>query len=202
MPKRVDHGLRRRQITDAVCRITVRGGPGAATFREVAAEAGVSVRLVQYYFGSKDELMLATQRRVSERAVARIVSRRGGNETPREALLRVLGSFIPTDDESREIMLLFVALHAATLVDPSLFRPEAQAIPRSLHATIASHLAAADLGDRSPDMEAAILAGLVPSLAQSVLVGLDTPGNARAVLAYAVDRALGHSPPPPPARGC
>lgn len=201
MPKRVDHGLRRRQITDAVCRITVRGGLGAATFREVAAEAGVSVRLVQYYFGSKDELMLATQRRVSERAVARIVSRRGEDETPREALLRVLGSFIPTDDESREIMLLFVALHTATLVDPSLFRPEAQAIPRSLHATIASHLAAADLGDRSPDMEAAILAGLVPSLAQSVLDGLDTPGNARAVLAYAVDRALGHSPPPP-ARGC
>lgn len=186
-----------------MCRITVRGGLGAATFREVAAEAGVSVRLVQYYFGSKDELMLATQRRVSERAVARIVSRRGGeDETPREALLRVLGSFIPTDDESREIMLLFVALHTATLVDPSLLWPEAQAIPRSLHATIASHLAAADLGDRSPDMEAAILAGLVPSLAQSVLDGLDTPGNALAVLAYAVDRALGHSPPPPPARGC
>ena len=47
MPKRVDHDVRRRQITDAVCRITVRGGVGAATFREVAAEAGVSVRLVE-----------------------------------------------------------------------------------------------------------------------------------------------------------
>lgn len=109
---------------------------------------------------------------------------------------------VVVDDESREIMLLFVALHTATLVDPSLQRSEAHAVPRSLHATIASHLAAADLGDRSPDMEAAILAGLVPSLAQSVLDGLDTPGHARAVLAYAVDRALGHSPPPPPARGC
>jgi AcrR family transcriptional regulator len=140
-----------------VCRITVRGGLGAATFREVAAEAGVSVRLVQYYFGSKDDLMLGTQRRVSERAVARILSRRDGE-------------------------------------DPTLFRPEAQAIPRSLHATIVAQLAGADLGDRSPDMEAAILAGLVPSLAQSVLDGLDTPENALAVLAYAVDRALGHSP--------
>ena len=195
MPKRVDHGLRRRQITDAVCRITVRGGLGAATFRQVAAEAGVSVRLVQYYFGSKDELMLATQRRVAERAVARIVSRRsGGDEAPREVLLRVLGSFIPTDDESREIMLLFVALHTATLVDPTLLRPEARAIPRSLHATIAAQLARADLGDRAPDMEAAILAGLVPSLAQSVLDGLDTAEHTRAVLTYAVDRALGQSP--------
>ena len=66
MPKRVDHEVRRRQITGAVCRITLRGGLASATFREVAAEAGVSVRLVQYYFGSKDDLMLATQRRVSD----------------------------------------------------------------------------------------------------------------------------------------
>ena len=51
MPRRVDHEARRRQITDAVVRLTVKGGLPAATFREVAAEAGVSVRLVQYYFG-------------------------------------------------------------------------------------------------------------------------------------------------------
>jgi DNA-binding transcriptional regulator YbjK len=47
----VDHDVRKRQITDAVVRITVKGGLASATFREVAAEAGVSVRLVQYYFG-------------------------------------------------------------------------------------------------------------------------------------------------------
>ena len=66
MPKRVDHAERRRQIVEAVCRITVKGGLASATFREVAAEAGVSVRLVQYYFGTKDELMLSTQRYVAE----------------------------------------------------------------------------------------------------------------------------------------
>lgn len=196
MPKRVDHALRRRQITDAVARITVRGGVGAATFREVAAEAGVSVRLIQYYFGSKAELMLATQRRVSERAVARIQARRaGGGESPRQVLLAVLGSFIPTDDESREIMLLFVALHTATLVDPTLFRPEALDVPRSLQATIAAQLSRVDLGDRPAEVEAAILAGLVPSLAQAVLDGLDTADTALEVLAYAIDRALGVTPP-------
>ena len=196
MPKRVDHGVRRRQITDAVARITVRGGLAAATFREVAAEAGVSVRLIQYYFGSKAELLLATHRRVSERAVARIQARRaGGGESPREVLLAVLGSFIPTDGESREIMLLFVALHTATLVEPTLFRPEALDVPRSLQDTIAAQLARADLGGRPVDAEAAILAGLVPSLAQAVLDGLDTADTALDVLTYAIDRALGASPP-------
>jgi len=196
VPKRVDHGVRRREIADAVGRITVRGGLAAATFREVAAEAGVSVRLIQYYFGSKAELMLATQRRVSERAVARIQARRaGGGESPREVLLAVLGSFIPTDDESREIMLLFVALHTATLVDPTLFRSEAQETPRALQAAIAAQLDRADLAGRPVGAEAAILAGLVPSLAQAVLDGLDTAETAREVLAYAIDRALGEVPP-------
>ena len=85
MPKRVDHELRRRQITDAVCRITVKGGLASATFREVAAEAGVSVRLVQYYFGTKDELMLSTQRHVARRATARITERvQKAGTSPRE----------------------------------------------------------------------------------------------------------------------
>ncbi|MEA3055126.1 MAG: hypothetical protein QOD30_558, partial [Actinomycetota bacterium] len=48
MPRKVDHRVRRREITDAVIRITLTGGLHTATFREVAAEAGVSVRLVQY----------------------------------------------------------------------------------------------------------------------------------------------------------
>src|SRR5215208_2525933 len=112
VPKRVDHGLRRRQITDAVCRITVKGGLTSATFREVAAEAGVSVRLVQYYFGSKDALLLATQQHVAARATERIGRQRAAAaDDPKSKLRAMLGSFIPVDDETRENMLVFVALH-------------------------------------------------------------------------------------------
>src|SRR5438270_2692637 len=116
MPKRVDHQQRRREITGAVIRIAMKGGLAAATFREVAAEAGVSVRLIQYYFGTKDELLLSTQRHVAERATARIVSRmEAAGDAPRDVVLSVLTSFIPTDEESREAMLMFVALHTASL---------------------------------------------------------------------------------------
>src|SRR3954464_5357169 len=103
MPRRVDHGQRRRQILDAVVRITVKGGLASATFREVAAEAGVSVRLVQYYFGAKDELLPATQRHVGAMSVARIRRlREGGSDEPREVLRTIMGSFVPVDDESRD----------------------------------------------------------------------------------------------------
>jgi AcrR family transcriptional regulator len=42
--------------------------------REVAAEAGVPLRLVQYYFGTKEELLLAAMQQLaaqfSDRAMA------------------------------------------------------------------------------------------------------------------------------------
>ena len=99
----MDHELRKREITDAVVRLTVKGGLSSATFREVAAEAGVSVRLVQYYFGTKDQLLLETQRHVAERSVTRIRRLLAESpRTPREVLRTVMRSFIPVDDDSRE----------------------------------------------------------------------------------------------------
>jgi AcrR family transcriptional regulator len=48
----------------------------ATGMREVAAEAGVSLRLVQYYFGTKEELLLSGMQqlavRFGERAMTRI----------------------------------------------------------------------------------------------------------------------------------
>src|SRR5215471_4746445 len=146
MPKRVDHEVRRREILDAVVRITVRGGLASATFREVAAESGVSVRLVQYYFGTKDELLLATQRHVAETSVSRIRRlREGGSDEPRAVLRTVMGSFVPVDDESRNSMLMFVALFTASLLDPVLKRREAHEVPTSMRHAFAVQLRRARL---------------------------------------------------------
>jgi AcrR family transcriptional regulator len=192
MPKRVDHEERRRVIADAVCRITVKGGLPAATFREIAAEAGVSVRLVQYYFGTKSELMLATQRHVAKRSTARInAAVEACDGSPRAVLRAVLSSFIPVDDESRENMLVFVALHTAGLVEPTLARPEARDVPDSLHKTVKKQLTRGRLR-RGVDAarEASVLTAMVPSLAQAVLDGSQSPRQAFTILDYALDRAL------------
>ena len=77
MPKRVDHDERRRQIVRALWRIAERGGLGAVSFREVAAEAGVSVRLVQYYFGTKADLLREANRQALQTMGARIARRPG-----------------------------------------------------------------------------------------------------------------------------
>jgi TetR/AcrR family transcriptional repressor of bet genes len=192
MPRRVDHEQRRRQITDAVVRIAVRGGLPAATFREVAAEAGVSVRSIQYYFGAKDELLLITQRHVAERATARLLRfvRRAG-DSPREVLRAALTSFIPTDRESREAMLMFLALHTASLLDPTLARVEAGDVPRALQELVERQLTRGRLrAGVDARYEAALLAAAVPSLASAVLDGTTTAAAAVRTIEYAIDRAI------------
>ncbi len=192
VPKRVDHEQRRREITDAVVRITLKGGLTAATFREVAAEAGVSVRLVQYYFGTKDELLLATQRHVAQQSILRLrawVAETDGS--PRAWLRAFMGSFIPIDDESRVAMLMYVALHTESLVHPALARPEAFEVPRTMHRTIAEHLSRGRLAPGADiDHEAAILTAIVPALGQNVLDGGIQADRAFELIDYALARAL------------
>ena len=115
MPKRVDHEERRRQIAEALLRTAAVRGLHAAGMREVAAEAGVSLRLVQYYFGTKEELLLAAMQylaaRFSARAVARFkeASRSGGPASPRDVIAAILAEALPADDERRTFNVVYAA---------------------------------------------------------------------------------------------
>src|ERR1700735_3298320 len=90
VPKRVDHEERRRQIADALLRTAATRGLHATGMREVAAEAGVSLRLVPYYFGTKGEILLAALQhlavRFAEQAMTRImrIKETGGQASPRD----------------------------------------------------------------------------------------------------------------------
>src|ERR1700733_8290831 len=100
-PKRVDHEERRRQIADALLRTAATRGLHATGMREVAAEAGVSLRLVQYYFGTKEELLLGAMQYLAaqfgERALARM--RRGGSPaSPRDIIAAILTEAVPADE--------------------------------------------------------------------------------------------------------
>ena len=202
MPKRVDHDERRRQLVEALCRITVRGGLSAASFREVAAEAGVSVRLVQYYFGTKAELLHAANRHVAERAAARITKRLaalGSGAEPRDVVHAVVNTFLPTDRQSRDAMLLFFAFYTAQMTDPALARAEASNVPRGLAGLIADQIRVAQARGAAPvdldaEREAAILTAAIPGLASGVLVNYLTAREAAAILDYAVDRLFSRKP--------
>ncbi|MGY1848933.1 TetR/AcrR family transcriptional regulator [Blastococcus sp. SYSU DS1021] len=195
MPRRVDHGERRAHITAALLRIASSRGLQAVTMREVAAEARVSLRLVQYYFTDKrtlmraglDELAARFDRRVRERATAH-----GAGLPPRLALEVVLGSILPTDESSRADRMAWTAYFAATLTDPGLLEgttdhPDALADLLTGYVVRAQQSGDVD-AQRDARIEAASLLALVNGLSDSVLGRQRDAEDALAILGYRLDR--------------
>jgi AcrR family transcriptional regulator len=195
VPKKVDHEQRRRQITDAVCQITLRDGLSAATFRAVAAEAGVSAPLVQHYFATKAELLETTQRHVGERSTARLldwIDRTDGS--PRQVLGAFMKSFIPADDYSRTAAMMYLAL-ATEAVIPT-HQNHARGGPRQVEAelmltTIVGQLERGPLRyGVTPDIEARLLTALTTGLGQYVMLETMSPTQAYAAIDYHLDRTF------------
>jgi AcrR family transcriptional regulator len=199
VPKRVDHEERRRQIADALLRTAATRGLHATGMREVAAEAGVSLRLVQYYFGTKEELLLAaTQQlaaRFSERALARIrrTSMAGAPARPRDIIAAILTEALPADDERRTFTIIYTAYLALSLTDPALALAPLVRNSSAVIDVVAAQLRAAQAaGDApahlDPDLEAMSLMAMSAGLGTSVIGGHSSPGQAQAVIDYHLDR--------------
>jgi AcrR family transcriptional regulator len=206
VPRRVDHEERRRQIADALVRTAATRGLHATGMREVAAEAGVSLRLVQYYFGTKEELLLAAMQQLaaqfSDRAMARIrQSRQGdGPASPRDVIAAILTEALPADDERRTFALVSTAYLALSLTDPALAISPLVRNTNVVSDVIAAQLrtaqAAGDMPARlDPDLEAISLLAMSAGLGTSVLAGHSTPGQAQAVIDYHLDRLFPASRP-------
>ena len=135
MPKIVDHDERRRMIAAAVTDIAATEGLGDVSFRTVADRAGVSVSLVQHYFGDKANLLKTTLQIQSEAMNAHLAAKLADlGDTPGPiALLRAVASaFLPVDDISRRSMLVYQGFAAAALTDDTLRHSEMFANGRQL----------------------------------------------------------------------
>src|SRR6202046_5462696 len=182
MPKRVDHEERRRQITDALLRTAATRGLHAAGMREVAAEAGVSLRLVQYYFGTKEELLLSAMQHLatqfSERALARIrrIKKTESPASPRDVIAAILTEALPADDERRTFTVLYTAYFALSLTDPALaispLARNSSIVSDVIAAQLRAAQAAADMpAGLDPDLEAISLLTMSAGLGTSVMAG-------------------------------
>ncbi len=206
MPKRVDHEERRRQIADALLRTAAVRGLHATGMREVAAEAGVSLRLVQYYFGTKEELMLFAMQQLAaqfgERGMARIsrLKETGNPVSPRDVIAAILTEGLPADDERRTFTVLYTAYFALSLTDPALaIAPLVRNSDAVIEVVAAQLRAAQAAGDMpaglDPDTEAVSLLALSAGLGTSVLGGQSSAEQAQAVIDYQLDRLFPASRP-------
>ena len=204
VPRRVDHEERRRQIADALVRTAATRGLHAAGMREVAAEAGVSLRLVQYYFGTKEELLLFAMQQLAtqfaERGLARIRRTKpaDGPARPRDVIAAILTEGLPVDDERRTFTIVYTAYLALSLTDPALAISPLLRNSNAVIDVVAAQLKAAQAAgdtpaDVDPDLEAISLLTMSAGLGTSVLADHSSPEQAQAVIDYHLRRLFPHN---------
>ncbi len=188
--------------------MAARRGLEDVTLRQVAAEAGVSVRLIQYYFGTRDALLLTALEILNSdaeiRARARVEALDDAN-TPRGVVRGVLMEMLPLDEERRTRHLVYVAYFVRFLWDEKLAAIAADA-PPELERLLADLIA---WGQREgqvpagldPTPEAELLLATADGLQSTVLLGQRTPEQALALLDHQLDRLFSGPPAPesPPA---
>ncbi|GAA1151465.1 TetR/AcrR family transcriptional regulator [Streptomyces hebeiensis] len=196
MPKRVDHAERRTEIAEALVRVAGRRGLHAVGMRDVAAEAGVSLRLVQYYFETKEKLLLFGLERLAERFTERVSARvraAGDAPGPRAMVEALLMAALPTDEESRTFHHLYtsyavMAMHDQALAaQPFIKNPEAaeDAVTGLLRKAQEAALLEPGVDAR---LEAISLLAMSAGLGTSLLVGQRDQESAVAVLDHHLDR--------------
>ena len=184
---------RHRQIVEAVWRIAADRGLHAASTREVAAEAGVSPRVVQYHFASKHQLLVAALELLNEDNERRARARMPRGPLPPKTLLRrILAEFLPLDEQRRASLRVLAAYYARSLTDPVLaavFLHADQPLERLVAGVIRQAQRDGLAAPRPhPGPEADLLVSGVTGLALDVLHGRRTLGSVQRVLDYHLDR--------------
>lgn len=196
MPKRVDHEERRTQIAEALVRVGGRLGLHAVGMRDVAAEAGVSLRLVQYYFQTKEKLLFYGLQHLTDRFSARVGARlaaAGPEPGPRATIEALLLASLPVDEESRTFHLLYSSYAILSVTDESLAAQPFVKNPDAAENAITSLIEQSQeqgLADPGADArtEAISLLAMAATMGTSILVGQREPDSAIAVLHHHLDR--------------
>ncbi|WP_426996453.1 TetR/AcrR family transcriptional regulator [Pseudarthrobacter sp. N5] len=127
MPKIVDAAARRQDVVQAVFRIIAADGLERASLREVADEAGLAVGSVRHYFSSSEELLAHSFAVVVDRVLARLAAAQTrtaslatGSQAHHDAVLTLLGEFLPLDEESAVDACVWMAFKNAARIRPFL----------------------------------------------------------------------------------
>lgn len=184
---------RRRQIVEAVWRIAAERGLDRATVREIAAEADVSPRTVQYHFPTKHQLLVSAlqvlHRDDERRAGARIAALDAASD-PRTLLRATLEELLPLDDQRRTSLRVLTAYYTRSLTDPALaavFLHDQNPLEDLVAGLIT---AAGARPSTDPTREADLLVAGVTGLGIDLLHRRRTTADVRRTLDYHLDRIL------------
>jgi AcrR family transcriptional regulator len=124
MPRAVDREIRRTDLVRAFWRVVERDGVEKATMRTIAAEAGVSLGMLQHYFADKDEILgvaIRDSQRTYRARTARKIGALGDAPDPRAVVELILRGRLPlTTKQQRQAWVLLHWFRGAASTEASL----------------------------------------------------------------------------------
>jgi len=178
VPKKVDHGRRRDEISRAVVAVAAERGLPAVSLRTVAQQAGVTSGMVQHYFESRDAMVDYAMSAASSRFESRMtqaVERLGDEPGARLLVWTLLSSLVPTDEEQladARVALDFMASAATTPSAARRLEVDNARLRDYLAHQLRSAQHAGELAqDRDPELAATALFALAEGLSVHVISG-------------------------------
>lgn len=157
------------RILDALLKVMATDGIEAVSVRSVAAAAGVSPAQVQYYFGTKDRLVVAAFQHVHDRMRQRTAAVDATGPSDR-VLRRYLLTWLPLDAARRSDATVWLAFTAAAVTTPQL-EPIVRETDTAVVGALAGLLAAGQSeGTVRPELEPEATAGLLLAVVDGLTV--------------------------------
>lgn len=141
---------RRAEIVEQLADFVLARGLSAASLRPLAQAAGLSDRMLLYYFKDKRELIEATLALIAARLVALIETRKAPHPLPVDALAATLSAIL-SQDELWPYIRVWTELISLAARDEPPFRDLAEAIGRGFLAWGESQLLSDDPARRAAD---------------------------------------------------
>lgn len=198
MTRHVAPSERRLQLAEAALAVAAEGGLEAVTVARVAAEAGVSVGLVQHHFPTKHELMVQAHARALERVLGRVAevvaAREAAGSSIRDTMVAGLVELLPTDDTRQAEARVRAQFQGRAVTDPALAAPAAGTRDAVLTQVAQAVVNGRECGETAagadPTQAAWALWALTDGLASTMLATSDVP--ALEVLTTAVTEVFPH----------
>jgi AcrR family transcriptional regulator len=96
-------GKRKLLALDAAAKVIADRGADAARFVDVASASGVAVSTLQYYFGSREDMLVAAFRHASDSELTTLAGELASRDDPWEKVLftieDALSGYVPGDDK-------------------------------------------------------------------------------------------------------
>lgn len=112
MPKVGMEPVRRKALVEAALRVIGDHGSLAVTMSEIARQAGVSPALAHHYFGSKEQLLIATIRSLLAQLRNDAVTALKRARTPREKISAIIRVSFQADQFAPETIAAWLAFYA------------------------------------------------------------------------------------------